>query len=96
MSAAKATREADLIASIKLANNGYLLMSYMTENDREFARYAAKVGVVAITSGLVHMPSTKPEFFQTPYPTRALQTVHDDCDWEGAILERQENAGMYD
>jgi hypothetical protein len=90
------TRRAALVADIKLANNGYLVMEYMTEGEREFARHVAKLGVVAITNGLVHMPATKPEFIKVPFPVKAFAPTLDGPDYEGAILSRQANEGLYD
>lgn len=84
-----------LIASIKMANNGYLLLDYMHQAEKLFSHECAKSGIVVITSGTVHMPATKPEFFKTPFPTKAFALRH-DSDYEGAILDRQEAQGFYD
>lgn len=93
---AESVRREALIADIKLANNGYLQLKYMSYADREYAQQLAKLGKVVITNGLVHIPSTKPEFFPTPYPTKAFKPTHDGPDYEGAILMQQANAGHYD
>lgn len=85
-----------LFADIKLANNGYLVLDYMRPADRVFAHECAKNGDVVITNGTVHMPATKPEFFKTPYPVRALKLLQDGPDFEDAILQRQAQAGVYD
>lgn len=87
---------AALIASINLSNNGYLVMDYMSHVEREFAIQCAKSGVLKISNGTVHLPAKKPEFFQTPYPTKALKVRHSGPDYEGAILMRQANEGYYD
>lgn len=85
-----------LISDIKLANNGYLLLGYMRPADASFARQAAQDGHVTITNGTVHMPKFKPEFVETPYPTKAFALRPDGPDYEVAILQRQEQAGSHD
>lgn len=85
-----------LLSDIKLANNGYLIMSYMNEPARAFAREVAQTGEVVITNGLVHLPATTPEFVKTPYPVKAFTPSHEGPDYEGAILSRQANEGLYD
>lgn len=85
-----------LLANIKLANNGYLVLEYMRANDRQFAIESAKNGVVTITNGVVHMPKAKPEFLKTPVSQKAFRLVPDGPDYEGAILSRQAAQGFYD
>lgn len=85
-----------LIDDIKLANNGYLILENLSPGLKEFAQKVAQSGIVAIANGLVHMPTTKPEFFKTSYPTKAFAPALDGPDFEGAILMRQANAGLYD
>lgn len=85
-----------LIDDIKLANNGYLILESLPPGVKEFAQKIAKSGIVAITNGLVHMPSIKPEFFKSSYPTKAFAPSLDGPDFEGAILMRQANSGHYD
>lgn len=89
-------RVAKLIADIKLANNGYLLLEYMRGDEKAFARECAVTGVVSITNGTVHLPVTKPEFYKTQFPTKAFAMRHEGPDYEGAILSRQANEGFYD
>lgn len=96
MSTLNTVRRDALLADIKLANNGYLLMSYMTDPAQAFAREVAQTGEVVITNGLVHLPATKPEFVKTPYPVKAFKPSYEGPDYEGAILSRQANEGLYD
>ena len=85
-----------LKSSIKLANNGYLVLEFMRPSDHAFAQEAARAGEVIITNGVVHLPTTRPEFFRTPYPSRGFSLRHQVPDQESAILSRQEQAGFYD
>lgn len=85
-----------LVESIKLSNNGYLVMDYMTDAYRKFVVQCAQSGVVKITSGTVHLLAVKPEFMQTAYPTKAFALRHDGPDYEGRILTTQANQGYYD
>lgn len=90
------SRREALVASIKMGNNGYLNLEYMSHSERQFARHVAELGIVKITNGLVHMPSTKPEFFQSPYTVKAFKPVYDGPDYEAAILDRQAAQGFND
>ncbi|OLP04620.1 hypothetical protein BLL52_4309 [Rhodoferax antarcticus ANT.BR] len=85
-----------LIADIKLANNGYLRIDCMRAGDIALGMAMAKSGKLVITNGLLHLPTTKPEFFQTPYPVKAFPMIHEGPDYEDAILARQEAEGIYD
>lgn len=83
-----------LISEIKIANNGYLNLDYMSNAQRDFAQKCALDGIVRIKNGAVYLPTTTPEFFKTPYPTKAFANRHDGPDYEGAILSRQENQSL--
>jgi hypothetical protein len=85
-----------LIADIKLANNGYLLLAYMGEGRKAFAQECAQKGLVDIRNGLVFLPGFQPEFFKATYPVKSFSLNHDGPDYEGAILSRQAEAGLYD
>lgn len=86
-----------LLANIKLANNGYLILDYMRADDQAFACESAKTGSVVITNGTVHLPATKPEFFKTPiHVAKAIRLKHEGPDYEGAILMQQANDGFFD
>jgi len=88
--------QTELIANIKLANNGYLLTRYMTPGMLKVATEMAKEHKVVFTNGLVHLPETVPEFFKTERPTRAFALQHDGPDYEAMILDRQASDGIYD
>ena len=87
----------DLVARVKLCNNGYI---FVPTSD-ELACAAAHPDLFAVRGKSIHLagkvnPLAPTDFFNTyvpaPQAPRALLT---DVDWEGAILARQESMGFY-
>lgn len=86
----------ELIKDIKLANNGYLLMSAMSPAMIKTAIAMGSRHEVTVKDGLVYLPSAKPEMFQSPCSTKAFKFQCDGPDYEAAILDRQATLGLYD
>lgn len=89
-------QEAALITDINLSNNGYLVVMYMTPAMHRAALELQGEGKVSITNGVVHLPKMVPEFFKSPYPTKAFPMKHDGPDYEAMILDRQACEGFCD
>jgi len=79
-----------IIADIKLANNGYLVMAYLSTHDCNMVRELQSKGIVVVTGGLAHLPKTKPEFFKSEYPKANQTLLVDGADYEAMILAHQE------
>lgn len=86
----------ELIKGIKLANNGYLLMSAMSPAMIKTAIDMGSRHEVTVKNGMVYLPSTTPEMFKSTYSTKAFKFQYDGPDYEAAILDRQAALGLYD
>ena len=80
------TTTESVLASVDMANNGYVPVRYMTWQEVEVARQLIAAGVLTMSGGLVRRVDCPME------PARPAKVAQPDqhFDYEGAILDRQE------
>jgi hypothetical protein len=88
----------DLLKEIDLCNNGYARLDCLPKASRGAIVDALALGLVKVGAGplgvdVVHRTELKMGVINVPKGD-AASTLSDDCDWEDAILERQERESM--